>query len=1197
MKSECDVKNTKPAVTLRAAMLVLFVAVTTLSAGLVGGLSFFKSRLAVNDVAERLRDETTRRIEDHLREFLSHPHRINQANALAIRLQDVDSRDATALCRRFGNQLRLFPFVSSIYFGNIHGGLANSGRSADGDSRYYITTDGFAAGTFRRQTMTDEGGFGPEEFVLDNFDARTRPWYETALEQDGAAWSDVYVLFSGHDLAMAASLPVRDRQGRLEGVAAVDVFLSHITDFMQSMNVGTSGQAFIVDSQGLLVAGSGDAPLIRWDKDGRPQRVPAVEADAGLVRSAAAALTTDFGSFEGIAGQAQFDFLDHGRKVLAQITPLRDTAGLNWFVVVAVPEADFMGNISSLNRVTLMLMIGAVGLALVVGMVLAQRIIDPIAELEVAAGKLAAGIAPSEIKEKSGFKEVDHLARSFNRMARELSAHVQGLKQELTRRIDTEQALRLSEERYRVLVELAVDGILLGSEEGMITGANECMCRMLGMGREELVGRHVSSLPFTAESMARTPWRFDLLQQGLIVRSQRDLTRPDGSLICVDMSTRMMPDGSYQSIFRDVTERKRAEDLLRESEERYRLLVEHQNDLVVKIDREGRFLFVSPSYCTLFGKTREELLGRQFMPLVHEDDRESTAAAMENLYRPPHTAYLEQRAMTRSGWRWLAWSDQAVLGDDGQVEAVVGVGRDITDRKEAEEALRRQSALTRNLFEGSLEAIAILDDDDCVVDINQAFMALFEYALEEVRGRRINDVVAHAPECADASVLSAAVYEQGQVVEKETVRCRKDGSLVEVVAIGYPILVDGVLIGAFGIYRNITERKKSERALLAAKEAAEAANRSKSEFLANMSHEIRTPLNGIMGMMQLLQDSPLTHDQSRFVQWSITSAERLTRLLSDILDLSRIESGNMLISEARFNVMELVDSVRDLFLAIARDKALDLDCVVDPALPGALIGDEARVRQILFNLVGNSFKYTDSGRVRLEMGLAGPVEDKRCRLVMTVTDTGIGIPEDRLDDIFEPFRQVESSFTRKYQGAGLGLSIVRRLVDLMHGEMTMASTVGQGTTVRVVLPFGLASKTLAATVESPASAHGPLRILLAEDEPLNQLAMVTLLQKDGHEVVVAEDGQQVLDLVRTQDFDCVLMDIQMPVMSGIEAARTIRTSVDFESKRGLPIVALTAYAMAGDREEFITAGMDDYLAKPVSMRDLRKTLARIAGGQ
>ena len=394
---------------------------------------------------------------------------------------------------------------------------------------------------------------------------------------------------------------------------------------------------------------------------------------------------------------------------------------------------------------------------------------------------------------------------------------------------------------------------------------------------------------------------------------------------------------------------------------------------------------------------------------------------------------------------------------------------------------------------------------------------------------------------------------------------------------------------ASALDRMAQERRIAVEELREAKDAAEDASRSKTEFLANMSHEIRTPLNGVLGMLQLLESSRPNAEQREYVETAIRSTNRLTRLLSDILDLSRIESNKLVIQEENFAMDDVRQSILDIFGASAREKGLGLEVRMDPRIPAHLFGDEARLRQILFNLVGNAIKFTPNGLVNVNMALASIPRIFPCLVRCTVVDTGVGIPSERLKDIFEPFIQVDGSSVRTHQGAGLGLSIVRRLVDLMHGQIGIESTPGEGTSVTVTLPFGMGLAPVRAR-RSVAEEHvDGCRVLLVEDDAVNRMAMERILDKLGCVVVGAGNGREALDALGQEKFDIVFMDVQMPVMDGMEATRIIREELGL----AVPVVAMTAYAMAGDRERFLRCGMDDYVSKPVDMARLRQVVASI----
>ena len=495
-----------------------------------------------------------------------------------------------------------------------------------------------------------------------------------------------------------------------------------------------------------------------------------------------------------------------------------------------------------------------------------------------------------------------------------------------------------------------------------------------------------------------------------------------------------------------------------------------------------------------------------------------------------------------------------------------------------------------------------MDIDTLTFTFNDQFYSLYGTTAEREGGFTMSaeayaEIFVHPDEIGLVSaeigkILAGEYDDRPAQLEHRIVKRSGD---IRTIIVRYMVLSDkaGRRVKTIGVNQDITERKLAEEALTSAKEKAEAASRAKNEFLANMSHEIRTPLNGIVGMMQLLQTTDLDGEQEEYVDMAIRSSNRLTRLLSDILDISRVEAGRLEFVRREFRVQDLTHSVVELFDDDKHpDQRVRFSCLVDPATPESLVGDEARIRQILFNLVGNAFKFTEQGSVTLEIYPIPSTRPDELRLVFSVRDTGVGIPENKLRDLFTPFTQVETTYNRTYQGAGLGLAIVKRLVTMMGGHIVMDTAPGQGTSANVILPFEGRPRPDPADTPAPPTrqdALAPLNILLAEDDPANRYFIRNILEKMKIRLWTAENGHEVLELWKAQDFDCILMDIQMPVMDGIETTKRIRNS-HAGAKADIPIIALTSYAMAGDQEKFLAAGMDAYLSKPVQLADLTQAI-------
>lgn len=529
---------------------------------------------------------------------------------------------------------------------------------------------------------------------------------------------------------------------------------------------------------------------------------------------------------------------------------------------------------------------------------------------------------------------------------------------------------------------------------------------------------------------------------------------------------------------------------------------------------------------------------------------------------------------------------------------VHGFFQDITERKRIEEALQQSEATFRKLFSGSSDAILLIDNEGVFVECNQAALDLLKMTRQQFLllpparispefqpdGRRSAE---SAPE------MIALAYSKGRHrFDWTCVNAEGDEFIVEVSLM--PIVIKGQTM-LHTTWRDITARKANEMALLAATQASETANRAKSLFLAKMSHEIRTPMTAIIGFGELLEDVDLTPEHKRYLAAINTSGSALSSLIDDILDLSKVETGELVVKIKDFSLHDLISTLVATQEQQIAKKNLSFNISIESDVPDSLIGDPQRIQQVLLNLLGNAIKFTEKGNIGITVSV---VEENNLRVLLdiAVQDTGIGVSADLQGHIFEPFAQALGSNPHNYGGSGLGLTISRSLAGLMGGTIRVKSRESVGSAFHLLIPLqrkldNLSEKPLAE--REPLLWNGPiLNILLAEDNPVNSQFIKTALENMGHTVTAAENGKVATDTLKANNFDLVLMDIQMPVMNGVDVLSVIREMEQLSGKH-LTVIALTAYALIGDKEKYLNMGFDGYLSKPFKTKELIDEMLRV----
>lgn len=612
---------------------------------------------------------------------------------------------------------------------------------------------------------------------------------------------------------------------------------------------------------------------------------------------------------------------------------------------------------------------------------------------------------------------------------------------------------------------------------------------------------------------------------------------------------------------------------------------------------KAEFISVNNTLVDMLQYHRAELIGAKVADIFVDPKKfRSIISRLKNQQSLDSTEVLLKRNKAEDIWTAIAITVEH--DPQGRPQYLDVVIEDITKQKEVEKDLIRSKELFKVVFDHTAAAITVTDQSERIVAWNPFAEQMLEMTKEDFFNKPLETLY---PAREWRKMRKLNIRKKGVVSGIATQVNKKDGTLLDVDA-SISVLKDaqGKVMGSIGILRDISKQKRIHEMLVQAKLAAEEANSSKSIFLAKMSHELRTPMNAVLGMLDLTLDTPLTDEQKDNLKVAKEAASNLLGLLNDILDLSKAEAGKVTIESIEISLREVVRSVWKGLMILASNRGIELRYAVSDDIPPLVMGDPVRIRQIIINLINNAIKFTHKGYVEVGVKVLSRRE-KECELMFSVKDTGIGIPKDRINSLFEIFTQVDEKTARRYGGTGLGLAISKKLVEMMGGRIWVESEEGKGSSFNFVITLPISEKTAdttsaAAGAEGGAAASGDglgrIRILLAEDNLVNQKIAVRILEKRGWEIIPANDGKQALDILAKSHFDVILMDDHMPEMSGIEATAIIRNE---EKQTGLhiPIIAMTANAMSGDREKYLAMGMDGYVSKPIDREYLFQTIINL----
>ena len=1204
---------------LQTVLVLPFLVQIVGTVGVVGWLSFQNGQRAVNDVAAQLRGEISDRIKDRMENYMSIPHIVNHLNVQGVKLGQLNLEDKQKIEIHFLEQIQYFDSISIIYIAQENGDHSGAIRTKD---RIMISAADKSTGNKLARYTGDSQGNRVQlmETSPNIYDPRLRPWYIAAAAAKKSVWTPIYTDFLTRELAITAALPIYDDTGKLLGVAGSDLLFSKIKEFLVSLKIGKSGQTFVMERSGMLIATS--TATQEFAVEGKEaKRIKASASENPIIRQSAQHLEKTYDSLAKINNSQQLTFDVDGKRNFIQVTPFQDNRGLDWLIVVVVPESDFMEQINANTRTTFLLSVAALIWATILGILTAKWVVRPILRLNAAAKALARNEWDTKLT-LNREDELGELGAAFNSMAEQLQHSFTSLSE--------------SESRVKQFLNAVPLGIFIAEPNGQPHYINPTGEQLLGQG---IIAADAENLRqaykvYLAGTQEIYPAERDPILNALQGKS---VTVDDIEIFSTDKTVPLQVSGTpiYDAqghiiygmcAFQDITERKLAEKLLREYNQNLAVQVaERTSDLAkakekfskafrsspnaITITRisDGRHIEVNNSFCRMIGYSQEQIIGKtavelNFWATLAERDR-----MIQMLKNKTAIHNYELRFRNKSGAERTALLSIETIDIDGEA-CFLSISSDITDRQKAEAALREAEEKYRNIYQNALNGIFQTTGDGKYISANPALAELYGYESPA-------ELIAAQPNFKNQLYVNpnrrgefaALMNEYGRLSNFEAEIYRKDGSIIWISENCRAVCdAAGNLVYYEGFIKDITDSKEAEFRMQQAKEAAEAANKAKSTFLANMSHELRSPLNAVIGFAQvMIRSKTLSQENQEDVGIILRSGEHLLALINQVLDLSKIEAGRTTIYEKSFDLYRLLGDLEDMFALKAEEKGLQLMFDREAEVPHYICTDEVKLRQVLINLLNNAIKFTSEGGVSVQVkGGRGKVHKNstdelpgRYWLHFEVQDTGAGIAAEEIHQLFEAFVQTKTGKDSQ-EGTGLGLAISRQFVQLMGGEITVISDVGKGAMFQFDIQVHLVE---AADIESKKSQHRVValepnqpsyRLLIVDDKPLNRQLLVKLLSPLGFELREANNGKEAVDIFMEWEPHLIWMDMRMPVMDGYEATKQIKTTTGGQATA---IVALTASVLEEERAVILSAGCDDFMRKPFREEDIFAAMGKHLG--